>query len=136
MSETRTAPPVAGRPGIPLKPGEQVITDSSGRTLVISELTPSAMLNVMEMAGGSGSNDGWIRFAMLFCSVTAIDGLPKLFPHNKAALLKRADEVGNEGMVAISEALSPASSRPEDEDEAVADLKAQAEAELAAARSS
>ena len=137
MSETMTDPQTkAERIAMArnLRPDSLYTTDSKGRTLEIVKLGPAAMLNVIEMAGGAAADNAtWMRLALTLSSLKSIDGVPVRPISNKAQFLKLADEIGNEGLIAISEATTGTS----DTGDATPDTAAEArEAELAASRSS
>ncbi len=107
--------------------------DSLGRTFGLKTLGPAAMLNVIEMAGGKASeNTIWLKMAMMLSGVVSIDGVPVPEPKTKEAFLKFADKVGNEGLIAISDA-STGTVGGEDQATVAAFTR---EAELAASRSS
>lgn len=83
------------------------IDSGDGRKFSLREADPGDMLDLIEAAGSAASSGAWMRYALMVCSVSAIDGKPVLMPHTKDAVRDLARRIGNEGMVAISAALYP-----------------------------
>jgi hypothetical protein len=115
----------------------QEVIDATGRKLTVTNLNASAILNVLEIAGASaGENQAWLRTAFLFCSVTAINGIPVPFPTKKLQLLRLADQVGNAGLIAVQAALYGPIKAEDDSAEEDQPAPSAAEVESATARSS
>ncbi|WP_428375198.1 hypothetical protein [Lichenicoccus sp.] len=65
------------------------------------------MLDLLEAAGSAASSEAWMRYALMICSVNAIDGRPVLMPRSKDAVRELARKIGNVGMDALSRAHYP-----------------------------
>ena len=103
-------------------PGSIFTVDAKNRILQIVTLGPAKMLGVIEMAGGKAAeNQTWLRMAMMLSSLRSIDGLPVRPVTSKDQFLALADEIGNEGLVAIADATTAdaASVPAPDEEESV-----------------
>jgi len=73
------------------------------------------MLDLLEAAGAAAASEAWLRYALLVCSVSAIDGKPVMMPRTKDGIRDLACRIGNRGMEAVSRAHFP------DDDAAQAD---------------
>ncbi len=82
-------------------------TDAAGRKFTLRTLDPSDMLDLIE-AAGAGVTSEWLRFAQAIVSVSEIDGVPVPMPNTKNAIRALAKRVGNDGLIAIYEAMRPA----------------------------
>lgn len=81
------------------------VKDSDGRVLEISPLDPADMLDLLEAAEGASSNAGFVRYAMVVCSVSAIDNVPVPRPVNKDGMKALARRLGNDGFAAVTKAM-------------------------------
>ncbi|NHN85892.1 hypothetical protein GOB93_14750 [Acetobacter musti] len=84
-----------------------VVDVPDGRKLAVKEVTPSGLMSIMEACGRFVPSEGWMRYAMLACSVQSIDDIPVPKPTSKAAIEHLADKLGNAGIVALSEHFYP-----------------------------
>jgi hypothetical protein len=82
-------------------------TDANGRKYTLREITPGQFMDVLEAAGKSSQNGGYLRYAMTVCAVADIDGVPVPMPSNQNQLRANAERIGNDGMAAIFAALYP-----------------------------
>ncbi len=89
-----------------LKNGD-VIADADGRALRVRVLDPADTLDLMEAAGDAAGNASWMRYAMLACSVSEINGVPVAVPTTKGMVRDVARKLGNAGIVALAAALFP-----------------------------
>ena len=78
------------------------IDSGDGRRFSLRETNPADMLDLIEAAGGAASSTAWLRYALMICSVTAIDGKPVLMPLTKNALRELGRRIGNVGMDALA----------------------------------
>ena len=81
------------------------VTDAKGRKIVVNPLDPADMLDLLEAAGDASANSGYIRYAMVVCSVSMIDGLPIPRPSKKADIRALAKRLENDGFAAVASAL-------------------------------
>lgn len=84
---------------------ERTVTDSNGRIITLRVLDPADMLDLLEAAGPASANVGWIRYASVVASVSAIDGVPVPIASTKAHILAAARKLGNEGFAAVGKFL-------------------------------
>jgi len=73
-----------------------------GRRFSLRESGPADMLDLIEAAGSAASSTAWMRYALMICSVSAIDGKPVLMPLTKNAVRDLAKRIGNAGMDALA----------------------------------
>ena len=78
------------------------IDSGDGRRFSLRETNPADMLDLIEAAGAAASSTAWLRYALMICSVTAIDGKPVLMPLTKNALRELGRKIGNVGMDALA----------------------------------
>lgn len=78
------------------------ITDAKGREIAVTVLGPADMLQLLEAAGDASSNAGYVRYASVIYSVSAIDGIPVPKPSMKKHILDNAARLGNEGFAAVA----------------------------------
>ena len=83
------------------------IDDGDGRLFTLREANPADMLDLIEAAGSAASSGAWMRYALMICSVSAIDGKPVLMPLTKNAVRDLARRIGNGGMEALARAHYP-----------------------------
>lgn len=81
------------------------ITD--GRVFGLRDIGPGDMLDLIEAAGSAASSDTWMRYAVMICSVQAIDGKPIMMPSTKNAIRELGRKIGNVGMEALAAVLYP-----------------------------
>jgi hypothetical protein len=84
---------------------EKTVTDSRGRKIAYRELAPADMMDLMEAADDVSGNAGWMAFALGVASVTSIDGVPVPVAENKADVKRNANTLGNDGIVAVQNAI-------------------------------
>ncbi len=75
---------------------------ADGRRFTLREANPADMLDLIEAAGSAASSGAWMRYALMICSVSAIDGKPILMPLTKNAVRELARRIGNAGMEALA----------------------------------
>jgi hypothetical protein len=83
------------------------IDSGDGRRFALRESNPADMLDLIEAAGSAASSSAWMRYALMICSVSAIDGKPVLMPLTKNAVRELAKRIGNVGMEALAHAHYP-----------------------------
>lgn len=88
------------------------IDGGDGRRLALRETNPADMLDLIEAAGSAASSGAWMRYALMICSVSAIDGKPVLMPLTKSGVRDLAKKIGNTGMEALARVHYP--EEPED----------------------
>jgi hypothetical protein len=87
--------------------GEEV-QDARGRAISVRRLSALDKLRLFEAAGPELSrNDRWLGMAVLACSVTAIDDVPWPMPASKQGVEAMVQRLGDDGIAAVSQALSP-----------------------------
>ena len=99
------------------------IDSGDGRCFSLRESTPADMLDLIEAAGNAASSSAWMRYALMICSVSAIDGKPVLVPVTKNAVRELGKRIGNAGMEALARVHYP--------DESEVDPTTPVEAEVA-----
>ena len=82
------------------------IDSGDGRTFDLREINPGDMLDLIEAAGSASASDAWMRYAVMICSVEAIDGKP-VMPTTKNAIRELGRRIGNAGMEALAIAIYP-----------------------------
>ncbi len=83
------------------------IDSGDARRFSLRETDPADMLDLIEAAGNAAASVAWMRYALMICSVSAIDGKPVLMPLTKSALRDLAKRIGNAGMEALASAHYP-----------------------------
>ena len=78
------------------------IDGGEGRRFTLREANPADMLDLIEAAGAAASSGAWMRYALMICSVSAIDSKPILMPLTKNAVRELAKRIGNTGMEALA----------------------------------
>ncbi len=78
------------------------IDSGDGRRFSLREANPADMLDLIEAAGNAASSGAWMRYALMICSVCAIDGKPVLIPLTKNAVRELGKRIGNVGMEALA----------------------------------
>lgn len=81
------------------------VADAGGRRLRLRVMDPADMLDLLEAAGENAGNRAWLRFAMIACSVQAIDEVPVPFPRDPAGVKALARRLGTDGLDAARLAL-------------------------------
>jgi hypothetical protein len=85
---------------------DRVIEDARGRQLSLRSLTMLDRLRLFKALGTNLSmNDAYLGVASLAASVTAVDGVPLLFPASEAAVEHAVERLGEEGIEAVALAL-------------------------------
>ena len=90
------------------------IESGDGRRFSLREVDPGDMLDLIEAAGTAAGSAAWMRYALMICAVSAIDGKPVFMPHTKDAVRDLGRRIGHDGMAALSRAHYPG--RPEEPD--------------------
>ena len=85
------------------------IDGGDGRRFQLRDANPADMLDLIEAAGSAASSAAWMRYALMICSVSAIDGKPVIMPSTKEAVRELGRRIGNIGMDALSRAHYPES---------------------------
>ena len=80
-------------------------TDANGRKIALRAMDPADLLDVLEWAGSAASNEVWLRYATIVCSVTDVDDVPVPRPRDKDGIKRIARQLGNAGMAAVTAAL-------------------------------
>lgn len=78
------------------------IDSGDGRRLTLHEANPGDMLDLIEAAGSAASSVAWMRYALMICSVSAIDGKPVMMPTTKPGVRELGRKIGNSGMDALA----------------------------------
>ncbi len=78
------------------------IDSGDGRRFSLRDSNPADMLDLIEAAGNAASSSAWMRYALMICSVSAIDGKPVLVPVSKNAVRELGKRIGNVGMEALA----------------------------------
>jgi hypothetical protein len=81
------------------------ITDANGVVYTTKELDPGDVLELLEAAGDASSNAGWVRYAMVVASITAINDVPIPQHTSKQDIVMLAKKIGNVGITAITSAM-------------------------------
>jgi hypothetical protein len=72
-----------------------------GHRYSLRKMDPADMLDLIEAAGENANNRAWLHFAMIVCSVQAIDGIPVPFPRDAAGIKDLARRLGTDGVEAL-----------------------------------
>ncbi len=78
------------------------IDSGDGRRFALREANPGDMLDLIEAAGTAASSSAWMRYALMICSVNAIDGKPVMMPVTKEGVRELGRRIGNAGMEALA----------------------------------
>ena len=78
------------------------IDSGDGRRFSLRQASPADMLDLIEAAGNAASSGAWMRYALMICSVSAIDSKPVLVPLTKDAVRELGRRIGNVGMEALA----------------------------------
>ncbi len=78
------------------------IDSGDGRRFALREANPGDMLDLIEAAGTAASSSAWMRYALMICSVNAIDGKPVMMPVTKEGVRELGRRIGNVGMEALA----------------------------------
>ncbi len=78
------------------------IDSGDGRRFALREANPGDMLDLIEVAGTAASSAAWMRYALMICSVNAIDGKPVMMPMTKEGVRELGRRIGNAGMEALA----------------------------------
>ncbi|MFT8440065.1 hypothetical protein [Acetobacter fabarum] len=101
------------------------ITSSSGMRIEYKENTPSDVLRILE-AAGFDPTPSWMKYALMICSVYAIDGIPVPLPQNKAQIEQTGDRLGVDGISALFDAQHPEPAKGDGKDPTLPPETAQA----------
>ena len=96
------------------------IDSGDGRRFTLRETNPADMLDLIEAAGSAAGSSAWLRYALMICSVSAIDGKPVLVPTTKNGVRELGKRIGNKGMDVLATVHYPETS--EDVIDAPADV--------------
>lgn len=84
------------------------IIDAYGRRITVRRLNVLDRLRLFKAAGPELSrNETWLGLAMLACSVSAIDDVPMPAPVNELQIEAAVSRLGEVGIAAAAEALTP-----------------------------
>lgn len=83
------------------------IDSGDGRRFALREANPGDMLDLIEAAGTAASSTAWMRYALMICSVSSIDGKPIMMPATKQGVRELGRKIGNVGMEALARAHYP-----------------------------
>lgn len=83
------------------------IDSDDGRRFLLREANPGDMLDLIEAAGSAASSAAWMRYALMICSVSSIDGKPVMMPTTKQGVRELGKKIGNIGMDALARAHYP-----------------------------
>ena len=83
------------------------IDSGDGRRFLLRDANPGDMLDLIEAAGAAASSTAWMRYALMICSVSAIDGKPIMMPATKQSVRELGKKIGNIGMEALARAHYP-----------------------------
>ncbi len=83
------------------------IDSGDGRKFALREADPGDMLDLIEAAGSAAGSAAWMRYALMICSVTAIDGKPVMMPTTKEGVRELGRRIGNAGMEALAVLIYP-----------------------------
>ena len=78
------------------------IDSGDGRCFALREVNPGDMLDLIEAAGSAASSSAWMRYALMICSVSAVDGKPIMMPTTKQGVRELGRKIGNTGMEALA----------------------------------
>lgn len=78
------------------------VNSDDGRLFSLREANPGDMLDLIEAAGSAASSSAWMRYALMICSVSAIDGKPVMMPTTKQGVRELGCKIGNVGMEALA----------------------------------
>ena len=73
-----------------------------GRRFTVREANPADMLDLIEAAGSAAASSAWMRYALMICSVSAIDGKPIIMPTTKQGVRELGCKIGNVGIEALA----------------------------------
>ena len=95
-----------------------------GRRFTLREANPGDMLDLIEAAGSAASSSAWMHYALMICSVSAIDGKPVMMPTTKQGVRELGRKIGNVGMETLARIHYPEDDHTEDA--ASADMETEA----------
>ena len=87
---------------------------ADGRRFTLREANPGDMLDLIEAAGSAASSSAWMRYALMICSVSAIDGKPIMMPTTKQGVRDLGCKIGNIGMEALARCHYPEDANEDD----------------------
>lgn len=73
-----------------------------GRRFTLREANPGDMLDLIEAAGSAAASSAWMRYALMICSVSAVDGKPVMMPTTKQGVRELGRKIGNVGMETLA----------------------------------
>ena len=85
------------------------VSSEDGRRFTLREANPGDMLDLIEAAGSAASSSAWMRYALMICSVSAIDDKPIMMPTTKQGVRELGRKIGNVGMEALARVHYPES---------------------------
>ena len=98
------------------------IDSGDGRRFSLRDTNPADMLDLIEAAGNAASSTAWLRYALMICSVSAIDGKPILMPLTKNGVRELGRRVGNKGMDALAAVHYPEPAKDDPQPSAAMDV--------------
>jgi hypothetical protein len=86
----------------------EVVTDKAGRRITLRKVGVLETLRLYKALGPELSNNtAYVGVACIAIAAAAIDELPVPFPASEAALEALLDRVGDDGMAALIDAVTP-----------------------------
>ena len=83
-----------------------IVTDARGRSIAVRKLSPLDRMRMSKAAGAENStNQPYMLYALVACSVVAIDGDDQIIPTNQNQLEAAISLLGEEGYDAALEAV-------------------------------
>lgn len=83
------------------------VVDATGRKIGWRKLQALEAMDLSEIAAQNSTNTGWMIYATLAYSVREIDGQKLALPKTKSALRARIQQLGDDGLDALTKAMSP-----------------------------
>jgi hypothetical protein len=83
-----------------------IVTDARGRSIAVRKLTPLDRMRMSKAAGAeNATNQPYMLYALVACSVVAIDGDDQIIPTNDRQLEAAISLLGEDGYDAALEAV-------------------------------
>ncbi len=100
------------------------VDSDDGRRFTLREANPGDMLDLIEAAGSAASSSAWMRYALMICSVSAIDGKPVMMPTTKQGVRELGRKIGNVGMEVLARVHYPENDQDEKTDPSDMEIEA------------
>jgi len=81
-------------------------TDTRGRKLLVRRLSPLQRMRLAKLAGTESANVGYMGYVVTAASVAAIDDEPEEFPMSIRAVEAMIEQLGDEGLEVVGEAVA------------------------------